>query len=455
MDLFDSILFPGPGQKFSEGVAEAAIADANARDDWDFRWDSVFPQHESVLDDYFILTCEQDDFIGGEWGGYPEHWYGGLELRCVWQHLIRTAQERDALLRALCAPLELGAYPEIVPGYVRVIDGTPVLITEDSMGNSLSEAVLTGCGDGYLYSGKPEEVLRRLLDIAMQSARALQLVHDAGFVHGDVCPERFRTDFRRYPTPVEWDLRLAGVGWMQTVAPFASRHADGAEWSLCGYRYDPETGSYYNQHCSAPEVAVGNAPDARSDIYSWGVMLASLFCGGSPYLHFHDDFGPNARRFVQRVYGHEGIPMPDRLWDLLNWCMDEDPALRPVSFAQIGEILPDIYAAAIGTPYPRRWQETRPGTVCNSRALYFLDLRQPETAERLLLRARELEPDEPSPIYNLTLLRLRQGTLAEGEGAAALQTLRRMGSAPQLINNLTEALRDPAQSKHDYYPCVW
>jgi hypothetical protein len=91
-------------------------------------------------------------------------------------------------------------------------------------------------------AGAPMSVMERLR-VSMLTAHALRKIHDAGAVHGALCPR---------------NVELTGDGGVMLAAGSA------------------------DQVYTAPEVLAGHALDARSDIYSFGAMVFEMFTGRQP-----------------------------------------------------------------------------------------------------------------------------------------------------------------------------
>jgi serine/threonine-protein kinase len=102
------------------------------------------------------------------------------------------------------------------------------------------------------------------LDVAIQVAEALEVLHGAGLVHRDVKPPNVLLDAR---------------GWVKLADFGLTRCAGAGAAELTGNGQAVGTAEYM-----APEEALGEPLDARSDLYSLGVVLFETLTGEPPHL---------------------------------------------------------------------------------------------------------------------------------------------------------------------------
>ena len=214
----------------------------------------------------------------------------------------QTSEARERLLREARAAAALN-HPHIVTIHdVGEANGLPFLVMELVPGPRLSQA-------------RPAE-LARVVEIASQICAALEHAHANKIVHRDLKPD---------------NVLLSGFGVSNTVKLAdlgLALAADGARISRAGMIVG--TAAYM-----APEQALGQAIDGRTDLYALGVVLYELATGRLPFTgddpltiisqHVHAPVVP------PRVLRSD-IPRP--LEAIILRLLAKDPAQR---FASAGE----------------------------------------------------------------------------------------------------------------------
>jgi len=171
------------------------------------------------------------------------------------------------------------------PHIVRVTDivedhGVPALVADFLKGKDLEAA---------LNAGQRFE-LPDILSIATKVLDALQVAHDAGFVHRDIKPSNLFLE----DTDYGFEPRLMDFGIAKAEEAAALTRAQ----EFCG------TPAY----TSPEQIESTRDVDARSDLYSFGVVLWELLSNRQPYGELTDPIS-----ILVQVVKHPLPPLPDRV----------------------------------------------------------------------------------------------------------------------------------------------
>lgn len=225
--------------------------------------------------------------------------------------------ERAALLSegAIAGSLE---HPSIIPVHALGVDegGRPVLVMKHVEGVTWS-ALLTD-PDHALWQGRRGDAHDRLeghLEILMQVCNAVEFAHERGILHRDVKPQNVLLGRCGEVLLADWGVAIrADRG--------ASAH------HLCG------TPAYL-----APEMATGDAVDARTDVYLLGSTLHEILTG-TPR---HGGATVHAVLVSAIVSAPVVYPpsVPEELGALANRATSSNPDARPASAAEFRQRLAD------------------------------------------------------------------------------------------------------------------
>ena len=166
-------------------------------------------------------------------------------------------------------------------------------------------------------------------------ARALAYAHGEGVVHRDIKPENVLLS---HGTAVVTDFGIA-------KALTASRTQDGVATATL----TQAGGSIGTPAYMAPEQAVGDAVDHRTDLYAWGVMAYELLAGAHPFGRH-----TTPQQLVTAHITEPPAPLAGKnptvspaLAALVMQCLEKDLARRPASAAEVLTALD-----AVSTPVP-------------------------------------------------------------------------------------------------------
>jgi tetratricopeptide (TPR) repeat protein len=218
-----------------------------------------------------------------------------------------TSDGRQRLIREARAAAALN-HPHIVTIHdVGEAAGLPFLVMELVAGPRLSQA-------------KPTE-LSRVVNIAVQICAALEHAHAASIVHRDLKPDNVLLSG---PSQAS-NVKLADLG--------LALPADGARISRVGVIVG--TAAYM-----APEQALGQPVDGRSDLYALGVVLYELTTGRLPFT------GDDPLTVIsQHVHAHVVPPrvlrpdLPLALETIIVRLLAKDPAQRFSTAAETRDAL--------------------------------------------------------------------------------------------------------------------
>ena len=220
---------------------------------------------------------------------------------------------RRLALRSLAREAEVGLmldHPNLID-VVEYIDDpdVPIMVMEFFASRNAKVRRLAPRGDTLLdYHTK---------EILLQMAEGLNHMHERGIIHMDIKPENFLigddgtvklTDFAIAELPV--------TGWRRHL-PRRRRIAG--------------TRSYI-----APETIRRKAPDARTDIYSFGVTLYEILTHHAPFQSEDRDslLGMHLRT-PPAFMSYSNRNLTQAIDSLVLRMLEKDPSLRPQSMAEV------------------------------------------------------------------------------------------------------------------------
>lgn len=233
-----------------------------------------------------------------------------VALKVLYPHLAEDERFLERFEREAKSAARL-SHPHVVGVFDQGVDEGPehsvaYLVMEYVPGKTLRD----------LLTERGHLTPRQALAILDPVIEGLGAAHDAGLIHRDVKPENVLLAERG-------GIKIADFGLARAVS------AGTNTGTLVG------TAAYL-----PPELVTGNAADARSDIYSAGIMLFELLTGTQPY---HGD--APIRIAFQHV--NSRVPAPSTivpglavdLDELVLWCTAVDPEERPIDGnALLGEL---------------------------------------------------------------------------------------------------------------------
>jgi TolB-like protein/tetratricopeptide (TPR) repeat protein len=194
-------------------------------------------------------------------------------------------------------------------------NGHPFIVMEKLEGQSLKEII----------HGKPMDI-DQVLEIGVQVAEALVASHAKGVIHRDIKPANiFLT------TSGQAKVLDFGLAKLTAEAKLATATDTGIEESLTAVGVIPGTAVYM-----APEQARSEALDARSDLFSFGVVLYEMSTGKKPFS------GTNIVTTLDAVLHQKPAPprslnpvVPPGLESIIGRAMEKDKTKRYQSAAEM------------------------------------------------------------------------------------------------------------------------
>jgi serine/threonine protein kinase len=197
------------------------------------------------------------------------------------------------------------------------VDGHPFIVMELLKGRSLRDRIVGG----------PLKV-HQLVDIGIEIADALQAAHNEGIIHRDITPANvFITD--------QGHVKLLdfGLAKLATLSADPTTSVDTTHRTAAGITLG--TVAYMS-----PEQATGEELDARTDLFSTGVVLYECATGRHPFP------GKSSTVILAAILNRPPVPamalnpeLPVHLQEVLNNCLEKDRELR---YQSAGDLRADL-----------------------------------------------------------------------------------------------------------------
>ncbi len=228
-----------------------------------------------------------------------------------------TSNLQERFLREARAASAL-VHPNIITVHeINEADGTDFIVMEYVRGQTLAAVV----------AGGPLPV-SLAVQYAVQICDALQTAHEAGVVHRDLKPANIMIAASGRVKVVDFGIakRLGGVEADMDTTAAATLTAKGVSLGTPAYM--------------SPEQTLGDPVDARSDLFSFGVVLYQMVSGVLP-------FQAATNLSLVRQIVHDTPPplrtvapaVPAALEAIVERCLEKNPDARYSSAASVGDAL--------------------------------------------------------------------------------------------------------------------
>jgi serine/threonine protein kinase/tetratricopeptide (TPR) repeat protein len=224
------------------------------------------------------------------------------------EHEARTASSLNH--PNICTIYEIGEH-----------ERQPFIVMEFLEGETLRE--LISRISGVANQEKRASMLPKLLGIAIQIADGLAAAHSRGIVHRDIKPANVFVT-----TSGTVKLLDFGVAWPLNVALLEGSGSGNAASSTPGaQKFSSGTPDYMS-----PEQLRHEPLDQRSDLFSFGIILAELFCGSHP---FRQESAPGTGDAILRDAPRLGGDLPQALIVLIRRLLSRSMDLRYQTIIQV------------------------------------------------------------------------------------------------------------------------
>src|ERR1019366_3016733 len=227
-------------------------------------------------------------------------------------------------------------------------EGRPFIVMQLLQGQTLRDCLASGALKGTASGA--QVALDRLLDIAIQIADGLEAAHEQGIVHRDIKPANIFITTKGVAKILDFGLAKLPL---QPSAVQAIPAEVGGEQAVNRSRPVRAAGTAAYM---SPEQVRGQQLDARTDLFSFGLILYEMATGRRAFT------GDNAAALHDAILNRAPTPpaelnpeLPTELQDVIQKCLEKDRNLR---YQKAAEVRSDLENAKRRMEHPplRQWK---------------------------------------------------------------------------------------------------
>jgi serine/threonine protein kinase len=249
--------------------------------------------------------------MGVVYRGTDMHLNRPVAIKCLPLEKSADQGRRQRFLREALTASSLN-HPNIVTIYgIEQIDDVQYMVMEYVRGVTLADRIRQG-----------KLAISEVVSLAIQVADAVATAHAAGIVHRDLKPANIMITNEGFVKLLDFGIAKLAEPWRETEADAGNFTTDGVAVGTLAYM--------------SPEQARGQKVDARSDIFSFGLVLYEMLTARHAFA------ADSALAVMHGIMAEEPVAasnispdVPHELNELVLRCLHKSPEKRPQDMAQI------------------------------------------------------------------------------------------------------------------------